>query len=363
MENERNILEINIKENKKVFFNIEKIEGTITLKNSNVFSNIQLYLLKKEKWKRKNGSEIEKETKINEKTIEFIDSDTTNFCFEIPENINPSFEFPGINDYFYIRYYLCADHFKNNGICYNDQKLIFIKTISKKNEFLKLNFGGNISNWLSNKGCCKASVSINKNNFEIGEKIEFSIKIENKSSLNVNKLKVCLFRHINLKGLKNNDIQNLKLSKCWINCLIYSGEENDYNFLLEIQDKMKEKIDEEKFKNIYGENIKINDLMNTVLSDIIECTYSLKITIYFNSIFINNSRPRIFVPINISHKNYDDYDKNWNNKNNNTIIKNQKNEKKPNLDISNMISVNIHDSFVEKNDQTLLSIVNNFKKP
>ena len=50
--------------------------------------------------------------------------------------------------------------------------------------------------------------------------------------------------------------------------------------------------------------------MNTVLSDIIECTYSLKITIYFNSIFINNSRPRIFDPINICHKNYDDYDKN-----------------------------------------------------
>ena len=327
--NDKNIkIDIKINDNKNIFYNIEKIQGIIIV-NPIGFIYIQLYLYKIECWKKNDKIIIEKKTVLNEKNIEIFNTNSKYFILEIPDNINPSFEFPGINDYFYIRYYLCVKLIKEKDIILF-QKLIMIKTLSKKNQNLNLNFGGEISTLFLSKGICNATISLSKNNFQVGEYIEFSIDIDNKTKYDIIKFKVCLFRHIKLKGL-NDFIENLKLNKKYIDLFIGSGEKNNYVFKLKFYDDKFEKISMENWKNPY-QDIEISDLMNSVSSDIIECKYSLKVTIYFSSFVNFKSRPRIYVPINISHKNYDDYDSNYIKNNNYLNNKNTTNI----FDITNM---------------------------
>ena len=352
--NENLNLKMKIKENKNVFYNIEKIEGIIIV-NPISFLNIQLFLYKIECWKRNDKIILEKKTVLNKKIIEMINTNSKDFIFEIPKNINPSFEFPGLNNSFYIRYYLCAKLMKEKEL-FLAQKLIMIKTISQKNQNLNLNFGGTISKFFLSKGFCNANVSLSKNNFKVGEYIEFSIDIDNKTKYDISYIKVCLFRHIKLKGL-NNLSEDLKLNKIYINVFIGSGEKNNYTFKLKFSDDKLENICMEKWKNPY-QDIEISDLMNSITSDIIECKYSLKLTIYFNSFVNFGSRPRIYIPINIFHKNYDDYDENYNKKNN---YQNNKNSNKI-FDISDMSIITINENkkkiydFVEKDEETILNL-------
>ena len=154
-----------------------------------------------------------------------------------------------------------------------------------------------------NLGNCLASVKLKQNNIKMGEFLELAVNVNNNSKYNIKEIKINLIRDIifrNEKEFKERQTIGRKIFS-WI---VESGQEKQNNFLLKIEDSKLQNFDLRTFKNPY-QNIEIQDLINSVSTNYIECKYSLKITFYFNHFVAFAQRPRIFLPINICHKYFD----------------------------------------------------------
>ena len=299
-------LRLEIEENKSMFFSGEMIKGKIIFlyENPPVISVVKLSLIMKEFWYH-NSKQIEFKTEktINTRSIELLNKFDSDFSFQIPYNLNSSFEFNGFNYNIYIRYFLIAElhSLEENHV---NQKLIIIKSIGKYSPSNFIQFGSNINIMkFINLGNCLASVKLKQNNIKMGEFLELAVNVNNNSKYNIKEIKINLIRHIifrNEKEFKERQTIGRKIFS-WI---VESGQEKQNNFLLKIEDSKLQNFDLRTFKNPY-QNIEIQDLINSVSTNYIECKYSLKITFYFNHFVAFAQRPRIFLPINICHKYFD----------------------------------------------------------
>ena len=297
---------LEIEENKSMFFSGEMIKGKIIFyyENPPVISVVKLSLIMKEFWYH-NSKQIEFKTEktINTRNIELLNKFDSNFSFQIPYNLNSSFEFNSFNYNIYIRYFLIAElhSLEENHV---NQKLIIIKSIGKYSPSNFIQFGSNINIMkFINLGNCLASVKLKQNNIKMGEFLELAVNVNNNSKYNIKEIKINLIRDIifrNEKEFKERQIIGRKIFS-WI---VESGKEKQNNFLLKIEDSKLQNFDLRTFKNPY-QNIEIQDLINSVSTNYIECKYSLKITFYFNHFVTFEQRPRIFLPINICHKYFD----------------------------------------------------------
>ena len=297
---------LEIEENKSMFFSGEMIKGKIIFyyENPPVISVVKLSLIMKEFWYH-NSKQIEFKTEktINTRNIELLNKFDSNFSFQIPYNLNSSFEFNSFNYNIYIRYFLIAElhSLEENHV---NQKLIIIKSIGKYSPSNFIQFGSNINIMkFINLGNCLASVKLKQNNIKMGEFLELAVNVNNNSKYNIKEIKINLIRDIifrNEKEFKERQIIGRKIFS-WI---VESGKEKQKNFLLKIEDSELQNFDLRTFKNPY-QNIEIQDLINSVSTNYIECKYSLKITFYFNFFVAFDQRPRIFLPINICHKYFD----------------------------------------------------------
>ena len=299
-------LRLEIEENKSMFFSGEMIKGKIIFlyENPPVISVVKLSLIMKEFWYH-NSKQIEFKTEktINTRSIELLNKFDSDFSFQIPYNLNSSFEFNSFNYNIYIRYFLIAElhSLEENHV---NQKLIIIKSIGKYSPSNFIQFGSNINIMkFINLGNCLASVKLKQNNIKMGEFLELAVNVNNNSKYNIKEIKINLIRHIifrNEKEFKERQTIGRKIFS-WI---VESGQEKQNNFLLKIEDSKLQNFDLRTFKNPY-QNIEIQDLINSVSTNYIECKYSLKITFYFNHFVAFAQRPRIFLPINICHKYFD----------------------------------------------------------
>lgn len=299
-------LRLEIEENKSMFFSGEMIKGKIIFlyENPPVISVVKLSLIMKEFWYH-NSKQIEFKTEktINTRSIELLNKFDSDFSFQIPYNLNSSFEFNSFNYNIYIRYFLIAElhSLEENHV---NQKLIIIKSIGKYSPSNFIQFGSNINIMkFINLGNCLASVKLKQNNIKMGEFLELAVNVNNNSKYNIKEIKINLIRDIifrNEKEFKERQIIGRKIFS-WI---VESGQEKQNNFLLKIEDSKLQNFDLRTFKNPY-QNIEIQDLINSVSTNYIECKYSLKITFYFNHFVAFAQRPRIFLPINICHKYFD----------------------------------------------------------
>lgn len=299
-------LRLEIEENKSMFFSGEMIKGKIIFlyENPPVISVVKLSLIMKEFWYH-NSKQIEFKTEktINTRSIELLNKFDSDFSFQIPYNLNSSFEFNSFNYNIYIRYFLIAElhSLEENHV---NQKLIIIKSIGKYSPSNFIQFGSNINIMkFINLGNCLASVKLKQNNIKMGEFLELAVNVNNNSKYNIKEIKINLIRDIifrNEKEFKERQIIGRKIFS-WI---VESGQEKQNNFLLKIEDSKLQNFDLRTFKNPY-QNIEIQDLINSVSTNYIECKYSLKITFYFNHFVVFDQRPRIFLPINICHKYFD----------------------------------------------------------
>ena len=299
-------LRLEIEENKSMFFSGEMIKGKIIFlyENPPVISVVKLSLIMKEFWYH-NSKQIEFKTEktINTRSIELLNKFDSDFSFQIPYNLNSSFEFNSFNYNIYIRYFLIAElhSIEENHV---NQKLIIIKSIGKYSPSNFIQFGSNINIMkFINLGNCLASVKLKQNNIKMGEFLELAVNVNNNSKYNIKEIKINLIRDIifrNEKEFKERQTIGRKIFS-WI---VESGQEKQNNFLLKIEDSKLQNFDLRTFKNPY-QNIEIQDLINSVSTNYIECKYSLKITFYFNHFVAFAQRPRIFLPINICHKYFD----------------------------------------------------------
>ena len=118
--------------------------------------------------------------------------------------------------------------------------------------------------------------------------------------------------------------------------------------------------------NLKNENLpysNINDMsffLPSVNSSILECTYRLRVTLYFDSFVAYKHRPRVFIPINICHQLMQEYQANFyinqniNNIQNNIYMNNIQN----NINMNNIQNINNIQNNINIINENNINIIN-----
>ncbi len=298
---------INAKENG--FYPKEKMLGIIKILKKELLEidEIKLSLIKIEYCLKKKEIVNIKE-KIKEEIIKINDSSKISFSFEIPDNIEPSFEYPSYNVKAYIRYFFEASITFNKQV-YISSYLILIKckAIIKETK-LKFENNINVSSYFINRGNCSIIAEINDNYFTLDDYMILNIEMRNeKCILNIIEIKFDLIRefcvYIDEKSELIYDCEIIFKENKNVN--IKKNETGTEKFTFKIEDKILN-FDFANWENPY-KNRNIIYLIPTVDSKHIKTYYQLKITVYFDSYVTYNYRPRIFIPINIGHQSKIEY--------------------------------------------------------
>jgi hypothetical protein len=307
IDNEKeNIIDITINENKNIFYNGETINGSISINSNKIFAIVNLYLIKKENYII-NSKANERNSHINKKEYEIIEpNQNILFNIQIPDDVPPSFEFFTNKYQICIRYYLFVECNESNHLN-TYYKTILVKKDLKLNSELFIKFGSNITSIFFNKGNCDASVKLQKSNIKMGELIIFKIKIDNKSSYDVNNIKINLIREITIKNVDKIIKEEHLLSRCIVKWIISSQAKSDCNFSLKLQDNELKYVNLQNWDFTNKHEMNIDDFFCSVSTELFECKYHIKVTIYFTSFVKYNSRPRVLIPFNVCHKTSEDY--------------------------------------------------------
>ena len=219
--------------------------------------------------------------------------------------MEPSFEYPYPNRYSYLRYILQCE-FLPNFPELKHQKAILIKSISH-NILLQQVFSSivNVHKWgFFDSGTTILKVSYEKSIYQINNIVPLNIEIDNtRGKLKVKNCKIRVIRTIEFSKLDGPEKYPLEKT-------IYSREYlaevlpfDKRNFLFQILLIDNDLID---FKYIKEENPypginNINILLPTMNSKILKCDYRIQVSLYFDNFVTSGYRPRVKLPIIISH--------------------------------------------------------------
>ena len=337
--------------NKKYYFKSEIIEGNIILDClSNItLREITISLYLKEGWIIQETSTTKYEEKNNQLLSKFDlginkylndNNEIKNilpgryvfpFKIELPNYLQPSFEYPMPNRTAFLRYFLESE------IISNDMKIkqkyyLLIKGSSILLKTPKV-FSSitNVHKWgMFDGGSTILKVSYKKNNYKIDEIVPLNIEIDNnRGKLKVKECKIRIIRTIEFKRLDKNSLEKYPLEKTIYSNVFWSEvlPNSKRSFLFQTELKDKDLID----FNYLGENnpypnIKdINILLPSIEGSIIKCEYRIQVSLYFDSFVTSGYRPRVFLPILIVHQSQED-EKNLSNSQNENVINNKIND-------------------------------------
>ena len=318
-----------------VFFTNDYIEGQIELSTliEIIISEINLTLYSSQKWaaflNESNSNKYSEKTdaivssNLNVKKKLNINSNLISlktgkylfgFKFKIPSIINPSFEYSTKNSNINLRYILFANiispYIKGNTSIYlffkQKQKVEANTQLSSITERIIYKWG------LFDCGKTKLTVTIlnTTDNFKFDEDIKLNINIDNiNGKLNATECIISLKRIIILKNAHGVIIKVIEdeLINQTIKTLTNSGETKNFPYILKLKD-----INNTNLENIdnvlpFHNYDNLNYFLPTMKSSLIECSYSIKFSLYFNSFIRDKDIPKINMPIIICHQSLDEY--------------------------------------------------------
>lgn len=283
------------------------------------------------------------------------------FKFKVPKKINPCFEYPTSSKKAYIRYSLDAKII-SPYIQGSTSTYILFKSrpkINNQNNNLAFSSSVDIYKWnMLSEGKTTLNVKLvnDNNNIKYGDSIKLKVDIDNTNGkLATSEVKVVLIRKIDFINKKDKKIKDSISNDCVekiFKAVVAPTKTENFDFIIELKDMDKSLFDL-KNENLPYTNIKdISFFLPSVKSLILDCEYTLRATLYFNSFVGYKYRPRVLIPINISHQSNMEYQnslnyfnqvvdnnninnyKNTNNINNinNDNIKNEYDDELPNKD-------------------------------
>ena len=373
---------IKIELDKEFYLPGETIQGSIMI---NCIENIRLNtitisLLHKECWFVQETTEVKYGEKYNQSITQFnIDIKnyikdfneilvSGNYVFpfkiDLPHDLEPCFEYPYPNRYAYLRYLFQCELLPKE-INIKSQKYILIKSASNKIPSQKF-FSSiiNVHKWgFFDGGTTMLKASYDKINYKINDVIPINIDIDNsRGKLKVKNCKIRIIRTIQFNKLRGPEKYPLEKT-------IYSNQFNSevlpFNkgqFLFQIQLKDDDLINLEYLieENPYPNIRDINLLVPSIDSKILKCFYRIQVSLYFDSFVTSGYRPRVKLPIFVTH--FID-EENYNIINNNNVNEMLGN----NFDNFNDGNYSINDSsliydqnFMKNNNQN--SLINNINE-
>jgi len=313
-----------IETDKEYYFKGETIEGNVILDvlfNINL-SEITISFYMNENWLIQETSTVKYGEKNNELLSKFdleinkILNDNNEiktlspgryvfpFKIELPKYLQPSFEYPIPNREAYLRYSLESEIISND-IKLKSKLNILIKSNTKLlNQSKIYSSVANVHKWgMFDGGTTVLKASMNKNNYKIDELAQLNVEIDNnRGKLKVEKCKIRAIRSITFKRLNKESKEEYPLEKT-INSEVFFSPVEPYSkrsFLFQIGLKDNDFLDLNQripYKNIND----INILLPSMEGRIIMCEYKIQVSLYFSSFVTSGYRPRVCLPISISH--------------------------------------------------------------
>ena len=232
------------------------------------------------------------------------------FSISPPGPIQPSFEHPFPNRRGYVRYSLQAEtisqYFRTTG----ENPVIIKSRPLVLNSPLLFSSCVNVHNWgFFQKGTTILNASYPTNNYKIGDAIPLTINVDNsRGMLDVVQLKIVLIRKTIFTKINQAEKYPSEkiIYKQDYNFLVPSRTRNSYNCSITLRDNELNF----NYNAVYNPYPFLNDcniIMPSVDSLTIKCEYSIKVSVYFNSYVTYSYRPRVILPLSVTHQLLDDY--------------------------------------------------------
>lgn len=322
---------LKIRLDKEMYFQEETITGHIWLEFAYpvVLSDIRLNFVLNEYWLIKESEENVLTNKhevillssfLNIKSFFNLNSPLINLLpgqytfpitISIPKDIQPSFEYSHKNRQYNVRYSLIADtisdYAKYQAVCN-----VIIKSRPKVlNLPLMYSSCVNVHSWsFFNQGSVVMNVSYPTNNYKMGDEIPLKIFIDNtRGNMKTHSVIVYLIRKIkcsNTNQTKTYEYEHKFYEKTYP-IVVDPRNKHTMDIKIIFQDK------DDKGANY---NLKVNPypflkdfsfLMPSVSGFTVVCEYCIRVTLYFAKFVTNYYRPRVVLPVTISHQLAEEY--------------------------------------------------------
>ena len=239
------------------------------------------------------------------------------FQFTLPNDIPPSFEYPFRNRRASLRYtftvVVVSPYVKTTTESY-----IWIKArpINIPDQIKHENFVTVKNVGIVSRGKSGVSLFIMANNYRINDMLPFTVDLNNEEcGVQVKEVKISIKRTVTFIKEGKQYQQRTAILRKRYPCLCYKNSKKSYHYDdLQIRDNEFKDADFNRTLNPYPFIDDLNLLMPNMRSKLIKCEYSLKATSYFDLSVLGKDRPRVEMPIYITHqlqKEYE-YEKNTN---------------------------------------------------
>ena len=314
------------------YFKGESVEGNITLNNQLpiVLTDIYLNLYLLESWVYQETSsqsygEMNKQpllcVQVGINKILKIDTELINlsagyfnfpFKFQLPNYLQPCFEYPLPEKRSYLRYSL-ESKFISPYVQGSTSTYIIVKSRPNVlNSPLSFSSVMNIHKWgFIDQGTTQLKVSYLTNNFRINDNINLKVEINNmRGKLKVSICEINVVRKVGYRK-KQTDKNQYLMEDIIVNknydVNVEPMNQKTYNYSIELKDKDKNNFNYLDVQNPYPNLIDISYAMPTTDGTIIKCDYSINVILHFDSFVTSGYLPKVTLPISLTHQTQDEY--------------------------------------------------------
>ena len=227
------------------------------------------------------------------------------FQFTLPPNIPPSFEYPIKNRRAALRYIFSAQVLSPYAKTITESYL-WVKarpinvpdTIKHENYITVKNVG------IINRGKSGIALFTMSNNFKINDWLPFTVDIYNEDcGVQVKEVKISIKRIVTFMDKGKEYQHRTAILRKKYPCLCDRNSKNTFHYDdIQIRDDEFRDVDFNRSLNPYPFLNDLNLLMPNIRSKFIKCEYSLKATSYFDLSVLGKNRPRVEMPIFITHQ-------------------------------------------------------------
>ena len=227
------------------------------------------------------------------------------FQFTLPNNIPPSFEYPFKNRRASLRYTFTAvvvspylQTLTESYMWIKARPLNIPDQIKHENYVTVKNVG------IVSRGKSGIAIFTMANNYRINDMLPFTVDIYNEEcGVQVKEVKISLKRTVTFVKAGKQYQHRVAILRKKYPCLCYKNSRNSYHYDdIQIRDGIFKDADFNRALNPYPFIDDLNLLMPNMRSNLIKCEYSLKATSYFDLSVLGKNRPRVEMPIYITHQ-------------------------------------------------------------